>query len=53
MTFVVGEGDGERVPVCGQELAWFESFGVKGGSTQDFLSAFPNVGQRGRLQAGV
>lgn len=32
MAVVVGDGAGEKVPVCGQELAWFESSGVKGGA---------------------
>lgn len=53
MAIVLGDGAGEMVLVCGQELACFESSGVKEGSTQAFLSAFPDVWQRGRLEAGV
>lgn len=53
MAIVLGDGAGEMVLVCGQELACFEYSGVKEGSTQAFLSAFPDVWQRGRLEAGV
>lgn len=50
MAVVVGDGAEESVPVCGQELAWFESSGVKAGNTQAFLSAIPDLWQRGSLQ---
>ena len=46
-------GAGNRVPACGQGLAWFESSSdVSRGSTKVFPSSCPDVGQRGRGAEG-